>query len=126
MDLVAAFPQVEAEDYYPLVVADDGVVPFERMRAPVVAGRLPGRAAPLELAVSERTADRLDLVPGDPLVISTFTQEGWDVQEADELAEFAPDGPDVELEVVGIVRDPGDIGVARRRHHAHLPHTGVP
>ena len=109
LDLIAAFPMVESEDFYPLAVTEGGVVPFDRMQAPVTRGRLPHRTAPLEVAVSERTADRLELEPGDTLEIATFTQEAWDIVEADEHAEFAPDGPMIELDVVGVVRDPGDI-----------------
>ena len=57
-------PGGRTEDFYPLVVTEGGVVPFERMRAPVVEGRLPDRDAPLEVAVSERTRRRLEVGPG--------------------------------------------------------------
>jgi hypothetical protein len=110
LDLVAAFPTIETEDFFPLALTDGGVVPFDRMRSPLIRGRLPDRDAPLEVAVSERTADRLQVAPGEALELATFTQEGWDVIAADEHAPFVPDGPMLDLQVVGIVRDPGDIG----------------
>ena len=106
-ELVAAFPSAITEEFFPLVVAEDGELPFERMRAPVVDGRYPDREAPLEVALSERTATRLGLAVGDTLALSSFTQETSDDVEG-EAAE--PDGPSIDLEVVGIVRDPGDIG----------------
>jgi hypothetical protein len=105
-ELVAAFPKVTTgEDFYPLVASEDGKLLFERYRLPVVDGRLPRPDAALEVALSERTAERLELGVGDALELVTFTPEG--VEEGD-LG--APDGPEIELRVVGVVRDPGDIG----------------
>jgi hypothetical protein len=109
IDLVAAFPEIEDEDFFPLVVAEDGTVPYDRMSAPVIEGRLPAREEPYEVALGERTAERLDAPVGSTVTIATFTPEGWAAIEEDETAEFAPDGPRLDLEVVGIVRDPGDI-----------------
>ena len=98
-------------------MSDDGVVPFERMHAPVVEGRYPHRDAPLELALSERTARCLGKDVGDTLTLDTYSPEAIAEDEAAEDSEEAdgggtpePDGPAVDLEVVGIVRDPGDIG----------------
>ena len=46
VELVSAFPKGITEEFFPLVVTDDGELPFERMRAPVVDGRYPDREAP--------------------------------------------------------------------------------
>jgi hypothetical protein len=109
MELISAFPEAEGlGEFYPLVVDPTGQLLYERMRAPVVDGRLPDRDAPLELVVGERTARRLDLEVGDPLPIATFDQRTTDIFNEDENADVAPTGA-LELEVVGIVRDPGDI-----------------
>jgi ABC-type lipoprotein release transport system permease subunit len=104
VELVAAFPLADPEGFYPLLVSETGEIPFERMRAPVVDGRFPERHEPFEVAVSERTARRLRVDVGDELPLATLSPE------AAEADEFEPDGPPVTLNVVGIVRDPGDVG----------------
>ncbi|MFL6206354.1 MAG: ABC transporter permease [Acidimicrobiales bacterium] len=106
--LVGAFPASDTEAFYPFVVSEGGVVPFERMRAPVVEGRYPGREEPFEVALSERTARRLHVAVGDPLPLVTFSPDALEAFAQGEQVE--PDGPPVSLDVVGIVRDPGDIG----------------
>lgn len=107
-ELVSAFPSEITDEFFPFVVSEDGELPFDRMHAPVVDGRYPDRDAPLEFAPSERTAARLGLSVGDTLLLSSFTQESSD--DADGGPAPEPDGPSIDLEVVGIVRDPGDIG----------------
>ena len=84
-----------------MIVPDDPRVPDTYLRSPVVAGRRPDPAAPLEVALGERTARRLGVRVGDPLPLTTFTQQGLEIDE--------PDGPALVLEVVGILRNPGDV-----------------
>ena len=105
--LVGAFPEADTESFFPLIVSERGVLPYERMRAPVVDGRQADRDEPFEVALSERTARRLGVGVGDKLPLLTFSPEALEASE-DELGE--PDGPPITLDVVGIVRDPGDIG----------------
>lgn len=107
-ELIGAFPVADFDSFYPLVVSEGGVVPFERMHAPVTEGRYPERDAPFEVALSERTARRLDLTVGDELPLATFSPDA--LEAWDEGQDVDPDGPAVTLDVVGIVRDPGDIG----------------
>ena len=112
-EVVAAVPV--GVEYLPLIVSDGGVVPFERMHPRVVDGRYPDRDAPREIALSERTSRQLDKGVGDTLTLDTYTPEAIAAEDAaDDAGEpagpFRPDGPAVELEVVGVVRDPGDIG----------------
>ncbi|HEV8116471.1 MAG TPA: ABC transporter permease, partial [Acidimicrobiales bacterium] len=107
-DLVAAFPsEVVGEDFYPMAVSLDGRVPYDYFRIPVVEGRQADASEPLEVVLSERTAVRLGRDVGDRLPIQTY-EPGPDGAEPDPGAE--PDGPSLELTVVGIARDPGDIG----------------
>ncbi len=108
IELIAAFPQTDAEDFYPLVVGLGGRIPYERARLPVVEGRFPDRAAPLEIALSERTATRLGMDIGETLTLATLSPDA--AARLNEDGTFDPDGPEIPLEVVGIVRDAGDIG----------------
>jgi hypothetical protein len=105
--LVAAVPaHVTGEEFYPLVASEDGQLLYEHYRLPVVDGRLPDRDAAHEVAVGERTAERLGLRVGDELALLTFTPEGATPEGGLE----EPDGPPITLDVVGVVRDPGDLG----------------
>ena len=75
------------------------------MRAPVVDGRAPDPSAPLEVALSERTARRLGVGVGDPAARVTLQRRRRRVLGDD----AEPDGPALALDVVGIVRTPGDV-----------------
>jgi hypothetical protein len=97
----AAFPGDIDTEFFPLIVPDDPRVPETYLRAPVVSGRRPAPDEPLEVALGERTARRLGVTVGDPLPLTTFTSDGFEPSE--------PDGPRVTLEVVGILRNPGDV-----------------
>ncbi|MGQ0432810.1 MAG: FtsX-like permease family protein [Microthrixaceae bacterium] len=108
MELPAIFPAASGDAFYPMVASAGGRIPYDYLRLPVVRGRLPGREAPLEVALSERTADRLGVDEGDLLPMSSFTPDAADAVNRGGDAE--PDGPSLDFEVVGIVRDPGDIG----------------
>jgi len=96
----AAFPGDVDSQFFPLIVPDDPRVPDTYLHAPVLAGRRPDPAAPLEVALGERTARRLGVEVGDPLPLTTSAAD-----------EFRPDepGPAITLEVVGILRNPGDV-----------------
>jgi hypothetical protein len=113
MDLPAVWPVKEEDDFfYPMVAEPTGRIPYDLVRMPVVEGRLPDPDAPLELVVSERTADRLGVRAGDELEMVSLVPA-----TADEVAENGgdpvPDGPPLTFSVVGVVRDPGDIGARR-------------
>lgn len=108
MELPAIFPEASGDAFYPMVASDGGRIPYDYLRVPVVRGRLPDREAPLELALSERTAGRLGVDEGDRLRMGSFTPDAADAVSRGDDAD--PDGPGLDFEVVGIVRDPGDIG----------------
>lgn len=111
MDLAAVFPP-EDDFFYPMVAEPTGTLLYDVLRMPVLHGRLPDPQAPLELVVGERTAERLGVGPGDALPMASLSpataervgQEGGDPQ---------PDGPALTFSVVGVVRDPGDIGARK-------------
>ena len=65
----AAFPGDLNTQFFPMVVPDDDRVPETYLRTPVIAGRRPDPTAPLEVALSERSArtprrDRRRSAPG--------------------------------------------------------------
>lgn len=80
--------------------------PDDLLQPVVQDGRRPDPAAADEVMVLERAADELGVGPGDTLRISLLT--------AEEVAQFdvgfgEPDGPTVDLEVVGVGRVPGGV-----------------
>ncbi len=80
--------------------------PDDLLQPVVQAGRRPDPAAADEVMVLERAADELGVAPGDTIRLSMLT--------AEEVARFdvgfgRPDGPTVDLEVVGIGRVPGGV-----------------
>ncbi len=104
---VAAAPN----DFYPMAVSLDGRVPYDYYRVPVVKGRRPDPKQPLEVALGERTARRLHLGLGDTMAMVSYSPAGSERIQSDGGDESQPpDGPHIDLRVVGIVRDPGDIG----------------
>jgi hypothetical protein len=111
MELPAVLPEDAGDFFYPMVSAPSGRLPYDIMRMPVTQGRLPDPSAPLEVALSERTAARLGLGLGDELSMASFSPAVQDQFDAGE--DPALDGPRLALSVVGIVRDPGDIGARK-------------
>jgi hypothetical protein len=102
------FEVASQEDFFPTVVPDDDRAPNTYLHNPVIKGRLPDPAQPLEIALSEHTARRLHAGVGDRLRAETMTpQQAEDVENVD-LEALA--GPRLTFTVVGIVRDPVDIG----------------
>jgi hypothetical protein len=112
MELLAASFEIDPEGFYPLVVVEDGVAPYDYARFPVVDGRLSAPDAPRELMLGERTAERLGLTVGDTATLVTYTGDTARAvfMDGDGRNQPPPDGPDIDMTVVGIVRDPGDIG----------------
>lgn len=108
MELPAIFPEASGDAFFPMVASAGGRVPYDYLRVPVIHGRLPDREAPLEVALSERTADRLGVKAGDHLPMGSFTPDAAAAANRGDDAD--PDGPRLDFAVVGIVRDPGDIG----------------
>ena len=108
IELAAIFPATGTEDFFPMAVSLDGRVPYAYLRYPVVEGRLTDPAAPLEVVLGERTSARLGAGVGDE--ISMLSLSGEAARQAEESGDFEPDGPELVFDVVGIVREPGDIG----------------
>ena len=83
-------------------VADGPAQPAE---ATLIAGRAAGTDAPSEVALSELAADELGLGVGDVVEARTIRPETAAALIRGELEELVLDGPVLELEVVGVVRD---------------------
>lgn len=106
-ELAAAFPADSAEDFFPMAVSTDGLVPGTYLRNPVIEGRRADPDQPLEVALSERTAQRLGVDVGDVIPMLSLSPAAAADIESESGPD--PDGPAFELTVVGIVRDAGDI-----------------
>lgn len=107
LELAAVSPVGAGNEFFPMVVSAEGLIPGTYLRMPVLKGRLADPSEPLELVVGERTARRLGIDVGDSLEMESWANaEGMGSSEGDP----EPDGPIFELELVGIVREPGDIG----------------
>ena len=106
-ELAAVFPADNAQDFFPMAVSTDGLVPGTYMRNPVIDGRRADSDQPLEVALSERTAQRLGVDVGDVIPMLSLSPAAAAAIETE--SDPDPDGPAVELTVVGIVRDAGDI-----------------
>lgn len=118
-DEIFALPAVEAGVALAFVYAfpeDDGFHPLLAPTSPnehgvsrghLVEGRRPDPGDPHEVALSEQSADRLDVGVGDELPLASFTPAGAAAMESND--EIAPDGPQLTLEVVGIVRYTYDV-----------------
>ncbi len=106
LQAAAVLPAHTGDWYYPMLVPLDGRITREYLRYPPVEGRLPNSAAPLEVAISERTAARLDARVGDEIPMLSLTPAAVRAFQGDVPV---PDGPKFALEIVGIVHDEGDI-----------------
>lgn len=107
LELAAMSPVGVRDGFFPMVVSAEGLIPGTYLKMPVVRGRLADPSEPLELVVGERTARRLGIEVGDSLKMQSWTDgEGIGSEQGDP----EPDGPTFDLELVGIVREPGDIG----------------
>lgn len=109
-ELAAVFPSDSSEDFFPMAVSADGLIPGTYLRSPVVAGRMADPAQPLEVTLGERTARRLRATVGDTIPMSSLGPESTAKLNSGEEQDPPADGPAFKLTVVGIVRDPGDIG----------------
>ena len=75
----------------------------------VIDGRRPGVDAPDELVLHEATADLLGVTVGDHLTMLGLTADDM-VELFDTMGHLeAPSGPTIDMEVVGLVRDPADV-----------------
>lgn len=113
LELAAVSPVAAGpNDFYPMAVSLDGRIPYDYYRAPVVQGRLADPTKPLEVALGERTARRLRLDVGDAMPMVSYSPAGAErIQSSGgDNDSGRPDGPRIDLRVVGIVRDPGDLG----------------
>ena len=97
-------PEVDREGFYPMFVPDDPRIPNDYLRFPLVARPSPNPTEPFEVALGERTARRLGVDVGDALPMVSYTPG-----DLSDLDLENPDGPRLDLAVVGIVRDQGDI-----------------
>lgn len=96
------------EDFYIMMSSVDGLVPYDYMRPVVLDGRMPSPNAPHEVALSEHTARRLGYGMGDDVPMLSWASSQQDALESGNEPE--PLGPDITLTVVGLVREPADIG----------------
>lgn len=109
IELAAIVPVEEPPDsFFPMIVSLGGLVPYEYFRYPVLDGRTPAPDEPLVVALGERTARRLGKGVGDTLPMVSYSPKST-LAFSGEGDLPPPDGPAVELEVVGLVREPGDI-----------------
>lgn len=100
-----AVPEAAGDGFFPMFVPDDPRIPEEYLRVPVVAGRLPNPDEPREVALGERTARRLGVHAGQSLPMESYTPA--QIEDPDSFGD--PQGPQLNLDIVGIVRDPGDV-----------------
>jgi hypothetical protein len=108
--LLALFPKgVDSSVFFPMFAPDNDAVGSRMLILPLVEGRRADPAAPLEVNLGERTAGRLHVRPGGKVPMYSFTDEQAPEVAARGSSSVAPAGPSVDLEVVGIVRDPGDL-----------------
>jgi hypothetical protein len=101
------FPEgTSPEQFFPMFGRGErlGASPF--VTEPLVRGRDPDPTEPLEVSLGERIARLLHVDVGDDLPMATFTPEG--VSELGPMD--IPDGSPLDLRVVGIVRQSGDLG----------------
>lgn len=105
---VYAFP--DDEGYHPLLARVDppGGPGDALATGHLVDGRRPDAEAADEVALSEHTAEALGLEVGDVLSLASFSPAATEALEQSE-AELEPDGPPIDLEVVGIVRSTQDV-----------------
>jgi hypothetical protein len=107
IEIVGVHPRdAGPDDFFPFFSSARGELGTDYFRMPIVEGRRPSQDEPLEIAVGENTAERLDLHVGGDLPAISWTPEGAGGENGPE----EPDGPPLTFEVVGIVREPGDIG----------------
>jgi ABC-type lipoprotein release transport system permease subunit len=108
-ELAAIFPSQSGEEFFPMAVSTDGLVPNTYLRTPVIAGRLADPDQPFEVILSERTARRLRAGVGDTIPMASLSPASADALNTGSQEDPPADGPTFELTVVGIVRDAGDI-----------------
>ncbi|HEY3240653.1 MAG TPA: hypothetical protein VGL92_13870, partial [Acidimicrobiia bacterium] len=123
VDAIDHLPQVEKAVHYwqPALMYDDPslfdltLVPLDDrggrpMNRPLmVAGRRPAGDAPLEVALSERSASRLHAGVGDTLPMQGYGEADLARSAEAEGPIADPEGPKLALQVVGIYRGPDDV-----------------
>lgn len=109
-DLLAMFPEsADPSQFFPMFAPRATVIGSEQFRLPLVSGRRADPGQALEVNLGERTARRLGVKTGDTLAMVSFTPEEATLLEAEDGGPAEPHGPSMDLTVVGIVREPGDI-----------------
>lgn len=108
-----AFPGVfpRSQEYFPFVASVDGREGTTIDRFPIIDGRRADPDAIDEAVVTESTAARLGVEPGDRLRLISFSPEQAAELEQGEN-DVEPGGPDLSVRVVGIARTGNDL-VAR-------------
>ena len=108
--LPALFPTsiLERNDVFlPMAAHRDGAVPYEFNGYRVLDGRMPEPAVVTELALHEATADLLDVGVGGRVEMAMLTDEH--LETLFESGEVPASFETIDLEVVGIMRDPLDV-----------------
>jgi len=102
-----AGPLADPERGYPFFMSTDGSMGRDVFRGHLLEGRRADPEAVEEVVLEEHIAERLDVEVGDALPIGSISPETAEVLL--QGGEIVPDGPEVDLEVVGIVRMPNTI-----------------
>lgn len=105
---VYAFPP-ENDGYFPLLASADGIAGRELAYGHLVAGRRPRPSASDEIVIGVRAAERLELGVGDTLRLASLTPESAEASKEDDTIFEKPDGPAIDLRVVGLVRSRDDV-----------------
>jgi hypothetical protein len=106
VEMLAMSPR-ESDAFLAMLVSLDGLLPGRYMQPMLLEGRMPRPEEPLAIAVGERVAAEMSLRVGDVLPMVGYTSEA--AQALGGPDEREADGPLLDLEVVGLVREPGDI-----------------
>lgn len=102
-------PDLGGEDVYaPTLIDRDGAYGREVNRGRVIRGRFADPSDPHEITLDEPLAATAGLDVGDTLTVRSFTPHQVELDKAGE-SQAEPRGPTVDLEVVGIVRQPANL-----------------
>lgn len=109
-DLVGVVPaQADQDMFLPMLAAEGGRIPYDLNGVRVLDGRLPSPESTDEIALHESTARLLDVGVGDRLPMLTYTPADVARLFEEDGGDTEATGPDFDLRVAAIVRDPVDV-----------------